>query len=139
MASIKVKFRPSAVADHEGTIYYQIIHERKVRQLFTCYKVFPHEWDDKRSMVTTIQNSERKPHILSIRERIRWAMERLTKINRKFDKDGLSYTVDDVVEEFNRYASDYTLFNYMESAIIKLKQNGKVRTAETYIVTLNSF
>lgn len=27
----------------------------------------------------------------------------------------------------------------MESAIIKLKQNGKVRTAETYIVTLNSF
>ena len=33
MASIKVKFRPSTVADHEGTIYYQIIHERKVRQL----------------------------------------------------------------------------------------------------------
>ena len=30
MASIKVKFRPSTVADHEGTIYYQIIHERKV-------------------------------------------------------------------------------------------------------------
>lgn len=139
MASIKVKFKPSAVADHEGTIYYQIIHERKVRQLFTCYKVFPREWDDKRSMVTTIQNSERKSHILSIRERIRWDVERLTKIDRKFDKDGLSYTVDDVVDEFNRYASDYTLFNYMESAIIKLKQNGKVRTAETYIVALNSF
>ncbi len=28
MASIKVKFRPSTVADHRGTIYYQIIHER---------------------------------------------------------------------------------------------------------------
>lgn len=28
MASIKVKFRPSTVADHEGTIYYQIIHFR---------------------------------------------------------------------------------------------------------------
>lgn len=139
MASIKVKFKPSAVADHEGTIYYQIIHERKVRQLFTCYKVFPREWDEKRSMVTTMQNSERKSHILSIRERIRWDVERLTKIDRKFDKDSLSYTVDDVVDEFNRYASDYTLFNYMESAIIKLKQNGKVRTAETYIVALNSF
>ena len=139
MASIKVKFKPSAVTDHEGTIYYQIIHERKVRQLFTCYKVFPIEWDDKRSMVTTIQNSERKSHILSIREHIRWDVERLTKIDRKFGKDGLSYTVDDVVEEFNRYANDYTLFNCMESAIIKLKQNGKVRTAETYIVTLNSF
>ena len=76
---------------------------------------------------------------MSIRERIRWDVERLTKIDRKFDKDGVSYTVDDVVEEFNRYANDYTLFNYMEGAIVKLKQNGKVRTAETYIVTLNSF
>lgn len=37
MASIKVKFRPSTVADNEGTIYYQIIHERKVRQLLTEY------------------------------------------------------------------------------------------------------
>lgn len=49
MASIKVKFRPSTVADHEGTIYYQIIHERKVRQLLTEYKIFPAEWDEKRS------------------------------------------------------------------------------------------
>ena len=59
MASIKVKFRPSTVADHEGTIYYQIIHERKVRQLLTDYKVFSCEWDDNRSMVTTTQKSER--------------------------------------------------------------------------------
>lgn len=35
MASIKVKFRPSAVADREGAVYYQIIHERKVRILPT--------------------------------------------------------------------------------------------------------
>ena len=41
MASIKVKFRPSAVAGREGTIYFQIIHERKVRQLLTDYHVFP--------------------------------------------------------------------------------------------------
>ena len=69
MASIKVKFRPSTVVDHEGTIYYQIIHERKVRQLLTEYKVFPTEWDENRSMVTTTQKSEWKTYILSIRER----------------------------------------------------------------------
>ncbi len=72
MASIKVKFRPSTVADHEGTIYYQIIYERKVRQLLSDYKVFPSEWDELRSMVTTTQKSERKAFIRSIRERIRW-------------------------------------------------------------------
>lgn len=139
MASIKVKFRPSTVADHEGTIYYQIIHERKVRQLLSDYKVFPSEWDESRSMVTTTQKSERKSFILSIRERIRWDVERLTKIDRKLDANGLSYTADDVIDEFNRYADEYSLFNYMESIIAKLKQNGKVRTSETYKSTLNSF
>ncbi len=65
MASIKVKFKPSTVADHEGTIFYQILHERKQRQLFSDYHVFPTEWDETRSMVTTTQNSERKSFILS--------------------------------------------------------------------------
>lgn len=139
MASIKVKFRPSTVADHEGTIYYQIIHERKVRQLLTEYKVFSSEWDENRSMVTTNQKSERKSFILSIRERIRWDIERLTKIDRKLEANGLTYTADDVIDEFNRYAHEYSLFNFMEGIIAKLKQNGKVRTSETYKSTLNSF
>ena len=139
MASIKVKFRPSTVADHEGTIYYQIIHERKVRQLLTEYKVFSSEWDENRSMVTTNQKSERKSFILSIRERIRWDIERLTKIDRKLESNGLTYTADDVIDEFNRYAHEYSLFNFMEGIIAKLKQNGKVRTSETYKSTLNSF
>lgn len=139
MASIKVKFRPSTVADREGTIYYQIIHERKVRQLLTDYKVFQIEWDENRGMVTTTQNSERKSFILSIRERIRWDVERLTKIDRKLDGKGLTYTADDVIDEFNRYSTEYSLFNFMESIIAKLKNNGKVRTAETYRSTLNSF
>lgn len=139
MASIKIKFRPSTVTDHEGTIYYQIIHERKPRQLLTDYHVFSQEWDENRSMVTTTQKSERKSFILSIRERIRWDTERLTKIIRQMDNNGLPYTADDVIDEFTRYANDYSLFNYMESIIIKLKQNGKTRTSETYTVTLNSF
>ena len=139
MASIKVKFRPSTVADHEGTIYYQIIHERKVRQLLSDYKVFPSEWDESRSMVTTTNKSERKAFILSIRERIRWDVERLVKIDRKLDANGLSYTADDVIDEFYRYTKEYSLFNFMESNIARLKQNGKIRTSETYKSTLNSF
>lgn len=139
MASIKVKFRPSTVADHEGTIYYQIIHERKVRQLLSDYKVFPSEWDESRSMVTTTQKSERKAFILSIRERIRWDVERLNKIDKKLDANGLTYTADDVIDEFNRYANEYSLYNFMESIIVRLKQNGKVRTSETYKSALSSF
>lgn len=139
MASIKVKFRPSTVTDREGSIYYQVIHERKVRQLLTSYHVFPSEWDEKRSMVTISQKNERKSFILSIRERIRWDVERLVKIGRKLDSNGLVYTADDVIDEFNHYSHEYSLFNFMEGIIAKLKQNGKIRTAETYKATLNSF
>ncbi|MDE5849672.1 MAG: site-specific integrase [Muribaculaceae bacterium] len=139
MANIKVKFRPSAVTGKEGSVFYQIIHERRQRQLFTDYHVFPYEWDENRSMVTASPTSERKLFILSIRERIRWDIERLTKIIRKLDNSGLTYSAEDVTDEFNRYANDYSLFNYMESIIIKLKQNGKIRTAETYVSTLKSF
>lgn len=139
MASVKIKFRPSTVADNEGTIFYQIIHERKQRLLFTDYHVFSTEWDEERSMVTTTFKSERKSFVLSIRERIRWDVERLTKIIRQLDSNVLTYTVDNVIEEFNRYAKEYSLFNFMENLIIKLKQNGKIRTSETYFVALNSF
>ena len=39
MTSIKVKFRPSTVDGKEGGLYFQIIHNRVVRQLNTDYKV----------------------------------------------------------------------------------------------------
>lgn len=139
MATIKPKFRPSSVADLEGTIYYQIIHDRKVRQLLTDYRVFPYEWDERRSAVTTTQRSERKALILSIRERIRWDMERLSKIGRRLDAGGLEYSADDLIDEFNRYEHEYSLFNFREGIIVSLKQNGKLRTSETYRSTLNSF
>ncbi len=139
MASIKVKFRPSAIADKEGTIYYQILHDRKPRQLLTKYKIFPSEWNEKRSIVITTEENERRAFIISIREFIRWDIERLTKIHRKLDATGLAYTADDIIDEFNRCRHDYSLFNFMESIIIKLKRNGKVRTSETYKSTLNSF
>ena len=139
MASVKIKFKHSSIPGHEGTVFYQIIHDRKQRQLFTDYHVLSSEWDDNRSMVTVSLKSERKHLILSIRERIRWDMERINRIIRRLDREGLDYTADDIIDEFTRHASEYTLFNYMEGIIIKLKHNGKIRTSETYTSTLNSF
>ena len=139
MASIKVKFRPSTVANREGTIYYQIIHDRKSRQLPTDYHLLPNEWDQRRSMVASSRNTRRRPFLLSIRERIRWDIDRFTKIIRRFDTDGLPYSAADILTEFQRYTSEYSLFNFMQLQIIKLRQNGKLRTAETYSTTLSSF
>lgn len=139
MASVKVKYRPSSVEDHDGVIYYRIIHERKVRQLHTEYHVRSDEWNESSSMVISKPSGERKPLILSIRERIRWDVERLIEITKKLDNGGLPYTADDVIEEFKRYANEYSLCNYMKSAIVRLNKNGKNGTADNYRSALNSF
>lgn len=139
MVSIKVKFRPSAVVGREGTIYYQIIYKRKVRQLLSAYHVLSSEWDESYSTVTTDNKSERKSHILAVRRGIRQDIERLTRIERRLEANELSYTADDIVNEFRRYVREYSLFHFMEGIIARLKQNGKVRTSETYKSTLDSF
>ena len=40
MASVKAKFRPSVIEGKEGTVYYQIIQSRVIRQLKTDYRIF---------------------------------------------------------------------------------------------------
>lgn len=139
MTSIKVKYRPSTVVDKEGSIYYQIIHDRSTRQLLTDYKLLPSEWNEKRSQIVIAANSDRRSVLVSLRERIHWDMERLNKIAKRFEDNGIDFATEEIISEFDRYSNEYSLFNFMESVIISLKQRGKTRTAETYKATLNSF
>lgn len=139
MTSVKVKYRSSTVAGQEGTIYYQIIHDRKVRLLTTWYHIKTDEWDNSHSMIIIDKFSERTYFLQSIREQIHWDLERLNRIIKKLCSAEVTYTADDVIAEFRRYASEYSLFNYMKNIITKHKQNGRARTSETYTAALNSF
>lgn len=139
MASIKVKFRPSAIQGHKGSVYYQIIHERKVRQILSDYRLHPTEWDEKRAMVITSCNGSRKDSVLAIRRHIQCDIKRFSRIVKRLESNGLIYTADDVVDEFHRYAREHSLFNFMHGLIAQLKSNGRIRTSETYMATLRSF
>lgn len=66
-------------------------------------------------------------------------MERLNKIILKLDLMGFDYTADDIIDEYKMYNNEYSLFNYMEKAIISLKRKGKIRTSEAYSSALSSF
>ena len=69
MASIKVKFRPSTNENKEGTIYYQIIQNRVIRQLKTDYRLFMCEWNEDENAINTT-NGNRQHYLQSIEERI---------------------------------------------------------------------
>lgn len=138
MASIKVKFRQSSVTGQKGRIYYQVIHERIPRQIASSYKVFPHEWDSKRSNVVSNRNSDRRDRVQSIREHIRCDVERLTRIIRRLEDRGVAYTGEDIRDAFHQYREALSLANFVQNEIVRLKQNGKHTTAGHYRSMLNS-
>ena len=138
MASIKVKFRPSTIAGKEGTIYYQVIKNRIIRQLKTDYRLFTHEWNDNNGSII-IGSENRYDFLQSIQERINWDIKRLQSIISRFENKHVIYTADDIIITFQKAAEEQSLFNFMSGIIAKLKQMGKHRTSETYQATLRSF
>ena len=137
MTSIKVKFRPSTVEGKEGGIYFQIIHNRVVRQLNTDYKIFATEWDAESESVMVTGN--RSNILLGIRERLEWDIARLEKVIRQLETERRRYTADDVITVFHKMTKEASLFTFMHGVIAQLKQLGKIRTSETYTATLKSF
>ena len=135
--SIKVKFRPSTVEGKEGGIYFQIIHNRVVRQLNTDYKIFATEWDAEAESVIVTGN--RSSILLGISERLAWDIARLGKVIRQLETERRRYTADDVITAFHRMTKEASLFTFMHGVIAQLKQLGKIRTSETYTATLKSF
>ncbi|MDE7379336.1 MAG: site-specific integrase [Paraprevotella sp.] len=140
MATVKIKWRPSAIDGKAGTIYYQIIHNRVVRQLKTDYKIFDEERNDVLRMIVTTNTGNRRMLLLrSIQERIDWDVKRLNLIIERFDKTVRSYTADDIISAFTNQSQDLSFFNFMQGVIIQLKVLNRYRTAENYITALNSF
>ena len=142
MASVKVKFRASSVADREGRLFYQIIHNRIIRQISTDYRIFSSEWDNNSGMIILYPEgvgTERASIVLSIQERIRWDKVRLNKIIESLDNQESGYTADDVVQQFNDRAKEQSFFDFMLNVIVGLRRLGKVRTSETYTAALKSF
>lgn len=138
MASIKVKFRPSTTAGKEGTIYYQIIQNRVIRQLKTDFRLFTHEWNNKNNSII-IGSDNRYDFLQSIQERINWDVKRLQSIIGRFENMHVIYTADDIISTFNKAVNEQSLFNFMQGTIAHLKQMGKIRTAENYSYALKSF
>ena len=137
MTSIKVKFRPSTVDGKEGGLYFQIIHNRVVRQLNTDYRVFAEEWDAESESV--IVNGNRSNLLLGIQERLVWDVARLEKVVHSLETERRRFTADDVITMFHKLTKESSLFTFMHGVIAQLKQLGRVRTSETYTTTLNSF
>lgn len=139
MASVRIKFRPSTVEGKEGTLYFQIIHKRVARTVFTDCRVFTSEWDSVSSSVIIGGTDERKAYLEMVASKLKWSMERFTKIIAGREKGMADYSVDDIVSEYNRQPECPTLFNFIRSMITKKTAAKRDGTAKTYSDSLASF
>lgn len=139
MASIKIKLHESSATGREGTIFFQITHERQVKQLFTNHHIRSEDWDDKRSSPIKSTDRRRNETLLYISDSIRQTHDRLLKIIRHLENETARFSTDDIIYQYNRYLDNCSFLNFADRIIIGLKRNDKIRTAETYEATVNSF
>ncbi|MDE6277774.1 MAG: site-specific integrase [Muribaculaceae bacterium] len=139
MVSIKIKFRPSTVSGHEGTIYYQLIHERRVRQVFSGLHIYADEWNAKNSTVVCKPESGRTEVLISVRRQIGNDIERFIRLERSLRTKYGDCTLDMLISEYRKYVQENSLFRFMELLIGQLKAKGRMRTSETYTSALKSF
>lgn len=139
MTSVKVKFRPASSAEKQGSVYYQITCNGKVRRIASGHKLFQPEWDTRLSAIKTPPVSPRLPALNDIRNDIGGDISRLHRIIKRLEDSGVPYSAEDVIAEFSHHLRQHSLFQYMELLIYSLIKRNKIRTAETYRATLNSF
>ena len=140
LTSFKVKFRPSTIEGKDGTIYYQVIHRRMVRQISTSYHLLASEWDAATETVivptATAQHAEK---LQMIKESIKWDMARLRRVAENLSAASDDFTADRVVSVYQQKRAEASLQNFMQQRITALRRLGREGTAEGLLSTLNSF
>mgnify|MGYP002535945972 CR=1 FL=1 len=141
MATVKLKFRPSTIANKEGTLFFQVIHKRVVRQYSTEYKLFSDEWDESTSYITIPSSisEQRRQYLISLIPAISNDKKRINNIIRQFEISGIEYTSNMIVEKMSLINENGTFIAFGRVVSSRLKQLGKTRCSETYQSSLNSF
>lgn len=139
MATVKIKFRQSTVEGKEGTLYFQIIHKRMARTVFTDCHILPEEWNRASSSVIIGGTDERKAYLETVASKLEWDMETFAKIIAEKEKAKTGYTIDDVVSEYDRRPKCITFFTFIRSMVAKKAAAKRYGTAKTYHDSLVSF
>lgn len=122
-------------------MYYQITHDRVVRQINTGYKLYPTEWHSFTSQIVVPPNAEesRYHYLLALQNNLKKETARLAEIIVRLNRTDSAYTADRIVELYNLRSDNDSFLLFTRNLIVQLKQIGKIRTAETYTCALNSF
>lgn len=131
MATIRLKFRPSSVPEAKGTLYYQVIHKRRVKWISTEHHIYADEWNEE-TMTIAVANGERKAALALMQCKIDWAFRRWQAILARIERSQKDYTVEELCETFSKEQTYKTVFVFMQEQVTKKEQMKRLGTAHTY-------
>lgn len=123
-------------------MFYQVIRNRRIRQIGTGYRLYPEEWDsmEEKVVVPDGTDEERCLYLAALASRLEDDSKRMGDIIGRLERAEKPYTADKVVELFDSISAEGGSFlSFSRRLIARLKQMGKHRTADAYTTTLNSF
>lgn len=132
MASIKLKFRPSATEGKEGALFFQVTHRRASRTVFTGCRVMPGEWDEASSAIRITGTPERQA-------RLRWGARQMASAITEREAAMVEYTAADIVSAYRQKPPFQTWFGFIRSMARSKAAAGREGTAKTYRDALSSF
>lgn len=141
MITVKVKFCASSFPMREGSLFYQVIHDRVARQVHTGYKLYPHEWNAADAEIVFLPDigGNRRSYLASLKHALHEDVKRFKDIISQFERTNEVYTIEDVVKRYLTPSDTGGFMSFIRDVIWQMKQIGKPRTAERYTTVMNSF
>ena len=139
VTSIKVKLRKSTIKNREGVLYFQLIHNRKVKLVTTRFRLFDFEWNERLSAVIMCNTDvERKSYLKNIKEGLESEIQQLSALISIFEKRG-NYAIEELVEYYLNHSFNGYFFPFIKYRVKKLKSENRNKTASIYETTQRSF
>jgi len=140
MATVKLILRTSSLKENQGTLYFRIIHRRKVRQIHTGYKVTTGEWDSESGAVIVAGAAQsRRDYLLAVAAKVAAGRRRLECIIAGLDRRGGDYPADEIVERYMAPDAVVGFLSFGRGLIRECERIGRASAAGHYSSALNSF
>ena len=139
MTTIKLKFRPSSIPETEGTLYYQVIHKRKVKWISTELHIYPEEWDAKISRLMIPPNGERKAELEMVQCQINRELKRWDNMIVEMESQHKNVIINELCDAFNKTGTQKTVFMFLQEQVMKKEQMKRFGTAMTYVNAYRRF
>ena len=139
MATLKLKYRPSAVSGRGGALFFQISHRGQVRQVGTGLRIGDGDWDPVAGAVVRVADdgSERAARLEAVTDALGVLHGKLLAVISGLERKGVPFTAGDVVAAYMVPQSVAGLVAFTRRLVGELKGVGKKATVKRYGTTLN--